>query len=56
MVKPTEPAGNESVERPEVDPDSDPANLNPRDTREDEAYEGDPDADPGNLNPRDPGA
>ena len=35
------------------DPDGDPANLNPRDTLDDEPYDGDPDADPANLNPRD---
>jgi len=37
---------------PDLDPDGDPENLNPRDDREADDYEGDPDADPGNLNPR----
>jgi hypothetical protein len=37
----------------QLDPDADPANLNPRDDREETPYDGDPDADPNMLNPRD---
>jgi hypothetical protein len=37
----------------DLDPDADPANMNPRDDRDREDYEGDPDADPANMNPRD---
>jgi hypothetical protein len=48
----TEPTNTPEQSEDYLDPDADPANLNPRDTRDDQGYDGDPDADPGSLNPR----
>jgi hypothetical protein len=52
MTEPTDSTDELDAEI-ENDPDADPGNLNPRDTRGQEDAAGDPDADPGNLNPRD---